>query len=313
MKKFLLSSIFFLLLFNVFHKAWGADFSDDAFYRDNLEHALKKSEEIDSFLSSLTPDQHSLLDKKLKEESRVFENPFAVAFYEPSFILPYYRTGKPFSVLYRDITPGYPEVMHEEFKAKMSILAPVWRPFFKKRFSFNLSYTQLAYWQVFAKSQYFRATNYEPQFFLRNRLAKHWLLDAGLNHQSNGRGSTYERSWNRAFLDLKFSGSKWLVDIKPWILIFQNVSSKQHNPDIAYYLGNEQISASYHYHDQVITLTLSNLESAFKRGSQQLDWNIPMMNKFNLLVQVFHGYGQSLIEYNHKTTSFGLGISLGQW
>ena len=64
--------------------------------------------------------------------------------------------------------------------------------------SLNVAYTQLSYWQVYAKSQFFRETNYEPAIFLSDNFSKiGWVMS--VLHQSNGRGGKLERSWNRYF------------------------------------------------------------------------------------------------------------------
>ena len=49
----------------------------------------------------------------------------------------------------------------------------------------------------------------------------------------------------------------------------------------------------------------------------QFDWGFPLTREARLPVrghlQLFHGYGESLIDYNHKATYVGLGISLEEW
>ena len=45
----------------------------------------------------------------------------------------------------------------------------------------------------------------------------------------------------------------------------------------------------------------------------EADWGFPIANQFRGHVQVFHGYGESLIDYGHKATYVGLGISLLDW
>ena len=55
--------------------------------------------------------------------------------------------------------------MHEEFKAQLSMMVPIIpRLFHNPNASIDIAYTQLNYWQVYAKSQYFRETNYEPEY-----------------------------------------------------------------------------------------------------------------------------------------------------
>ncbi|MFP3353739.1 phospholipase A, partial [Pseudoalteromonas sp. SIMBA_153] len=46
------------------------------------------------------------------------------------------------------------------------------------------------------------------------------------------------------------------------------------------------------------------------RGSEELNWTFPIGGKFIGYTSIFTGYGESLIDYNHKQTRFGIGIAL---
>ena len=54
-----------------------------------------------------------------------------------------------------------------------------------------------------------------------------------------------------------------------------------------------------------------------RRGSLQLDWTYPVKNDQLLglrwYVQLFSGYGETLLDYNHRQTSIGVGLSLFQF
>ena len=274
----------------------------------------KLKEEVDNLRKKLYI-KDSALESKIQAQTQIVSNPYGIAFDEPTYILPYYYTGKPYTEVYpADQNPANQPIQRQEFKAQLSLLFPLWRNLFKGTGLF-VSYTQLSYWQFYAKSQYFRETNYEPAIFLSRHVLANAEWRLGLVHQSNGRGLPYERSWNRAFLDFRISGEKWLASLRGWMLIFKNDSSDIHNPDITDYLGYGRILLAYKIRRQTLSLMIRNaLESGFKRGAIQVAWSFPLFHtKLKGMVQFFSGYGQSLIEYNHYTNSAGVGIALSDW
>jgi phospholipase A1/A2 len=256
----------------------------------------------------------TVLEQKKQDQSQTAKYPSVVNIYRPNYVLPYYHTGRPYYAIYKNETPNNQSVMNDELKAQISLLVPIARHLINnKPLSLNFAYTQLMYWQVYAKSQYFRETNYEPELFIENFFNPYIGGQIGIDHQSNGRGGFLERSWNRGFLQLQFSGAHWLAHIKGWSLIGQADSSDLHNPDIAHFLGYDNVLFSYEYAAVQASVEVQNIESSLKRGFVQVTLSYPLFKSISVYGQFFNGYGQSLIEYNHKTTSAGIGIALNDW
>jgi len=201
---------------------------------------------------------------------------------------------------------------------------------FKTKFAENLfgdngdlwgAYTQSSRWQTFNsdESRPFRETNYEPEVFLlfRNNYSvagwKGRMAGIGVNHQSNGRGDPLSRSWNRVIATVGLDRDNWALVLRPWWRIPDG--NDDDNPDIEDYIGRGDAMLTYARNGHLFTVlgrhTLRGGEQS--RGAIQLDWGFPISRSFRGHVQAFHGYGESLIDYNHRATYLGVGISLLDW
>ena len=139
------------------------------------------------------------------------------------------------------------------------------------------------------------------------------FFNFGFVHQSNGFGNTLERSWNRAYLEAIGSKGNFMISVKPWV-IFHDHSWLDHNPNIGDYLGYLQVLMAYKIDKCVINFRTYGLGvHGGRRTSGELSFSFPLTNYLNGYVQVFSGYGQSLIEYNHRTNSAGIGIAFSNW
>jgi phospholipase A1/A2 len=276
--------------------------------------AEKLSDQVVKMMTSLTSDRRSALENRLRTEKLINDSSLGITFYKPTYILPYYYTGSPYNDIYRNNTPNNQNLSPSEFKFQWSLKLSFLKNLLGNNSSFNVAYTQISYWQFYVNSQYIRETNYEPEVFYSKQIIPNWWTNLGVVHQSNGRGGALERSWNRAYLNLIFSSEHWMVNLRPWILIFKKHSSDLHNPDISHYLGHGDIVLAYKIDGCTFSTTLRNtIGSGFKRPGVELDFSFPIYYTLKGYIQAFSGYGQSLLEYDHRTNSIGIGIALSDW
>jgi len=260
------------------------------------------------------------IDVRLKDMQKEKNSPYTIGLYKPTYVLPLYYTYSPDYAVYNNETPHDQIINKAELKFQISVYFPLWHHIMHKPVSLYLAYTQLSYWQAYNHSAFFRETNYEPEVFLSmtvNRmLLPGWTLQVfnlGLVHQSNGKGGNLERSWNRIYGDFVLSRGNFAVSFKPWY-IFHDSSYEKYNDNMSNYLGHGKLLLIYKLHKFVFSLmSRNNIESAFQRGAVQFTASYPIYKQLRLYIQFFSGYGQSLIEYNHRTNAAGIGFALNDW
>lgn len=180
-------------------------------------------------------------------------------------------------------------------------------------------YTQQSSWQVFnsINSAPFRETNYEPEAFLSLRtdarfLGFDWrLLNLGVVHQSNGRDLPLSRSWNRVYAQFGLERGNLSLFVRPWLRINESASTDD-NPGITNYMGHGDLLAVYHHGKHEFS-ALTRYSSVGNRATMQLDWHFPLLGALKGYVQVFSGYGETLVDYNIRQNTIGVGVSLTQW
>ncbi len=185
-------------------------------------------------------------------------------------------------------------------------------------------FTAKSFWQVYNKdaSAPFRETNYEPELFWAAPLewrpfgADASFLMLGFTHQSNGRGGSLSRSWNRIYANFILERNRFVFSLKPWWRIPEDAKEDpldaegDDNPDIEKFMGNFEFTTLYRRYDHEFGLMFRNNLRSDNKGAVQLDWTFPLWRNIRGYAQYFNGYGDSLIDYDARTERIGIGFLL---
>ncbi|MDN6320023.1 MAG: phospholipase A [Marinobacter sp.] len=265
----------------------------------------------------------NMVDRYMKAEKALFSFSGGFISYRPTYIMPITWMDDPnqAAVSPRLGTTGYDyDLENEEAKYQISFKVPLLTGLLEDRTTLWFGYTQRSFWQVYNQddSAPFRETNYEPEIFLRHQM--NWSLGAvtlsgvtvGLNHQSNGQSEPRSRSWNRVMASAGFTHDRWLFVLEPWYRIPED--SEDDNADIERYLGHANYNIVYKLaEDRTFSLKLMNNLRSDNRTSIEFGYSFPMGDTIKGFFQYYNGYGESLIDYNHRIERFGLGIMLNDW
>ena len=204
-----------------------------------------------------------------------------------------------------------------ESKFQISLKTKIFHGMFDGKMDLWMGYSQTAYWQIYntERSRPFRELNYQPEIIANFPVNfpilgfKTKMIGAAIIHESNGQSDPISRSWNRIAFHAAFEKGNWQVMLKPWIRIGSKIDD---NENISDYIGRGEADITYDWGRQRFrAIARHSLNLGDKsRGSLQLNWSFPIFENFNGHFQLFDGYGETLIDYNHRQTTFGIGVSL---
>lgn len=187
------------------------------------------------------------------------------------------------------------------------------------------AYTQQSHWQILngALSRPFRETNYEPEIYVNYLYplgtgSPLKMLGLGLVHQSNGQSNPLSRSWNRVYLQggLTLSDDLSLL-LKAWHR-FKEDPAEDDNPGIQDYIGRAEATFNWAPWEDKRWQTAVRLRHSLNphsaHGSAQVELSFPVFQpRMRGFLQLFRGYGETMLDYNHLQTSFGLGVGILNW
>lgn len=218
------------------------------------------------------------------------------------------------------ITPEGINYDNMELKFQLSFKTKVLQKVLWGKADLWVAYTQKSFWQIYNTelSRPFREINYEPEVILNFPVKfrffgfKTRMVGISFNHLSNGKSEPFSRSLNRIILHAGLERKNWTVYVRSWYGMSDYGSD---NPDISDYMGRTDLNVIYAKNGNVFSFIGGyNLNfNSNPRGSSEFSWSYPIKNNLKGFLQVSHGYGESLIDYNHSQTTVGVGVSLIEW
>ena len=198
-------------------------------------------------------------------------------------------------------------------------------------YPFNLGvymgYTEIAFWDIYKESSPFREFNHNPEVF--------WLIKENNNifantdllfidfikvspyeHMSNGRDGDNSRSIDRCYGEIQASvGEKvnFGLRIKGWYFY----DKARENHDIDEYAG--------HYECETFVAVIGDTGKefplyklyvkggtgdSFDKGWVEGGFIFPILTAYvqpRIMINVFHGYAESMVDYNKKNTQVRIG------
>ncbi len=217
-----------------------------------------------------------------------------------------------------------------QFSLKYQVFSPTNR-WARPSTNFYLAYTQTSFWDLLSSDPSFYDTSYKPSAFLyfqdilrgRTNETAHLDLQGGIEHESNGRGGTSERSLYTTYLQptitFDLPGSvKLSLSPRAWMYV---IDLSANNPDMAKYRGYADLHSTLSWKENRRLNRGYILETTFGIGdtgshsslkfdfsfslSQWIGWFTPRIH-----AQYFTGYGQTLRQYNQNSHGLRAGISL---
>jgi len=252
---------------------------------------------------------------------------FELRTFNPNFILPVHHSSnintQPSSPSRGAATP-LESSKPNEVKLQLSLRTKLLEDFLLDG-DLWVAYSQTSLWQAWNSedSSPFRSTNYKPEVFYILPWKDKWdflpgdaqvrFAKAGLAHESNGQRKPDSRSWNYIY----FGGAAewgpviWETTWKQWI---NETGDEDDNPDLVRYRGNFENRFSWRDSLSTFSLTRITRELSWDKGSWQFDFTHPVNSSkpdgLRFYIQFFSGYGETLLDYNHRQNRIGFGFLL---
>lgn len=293
--------------------------------QERQQHSADEPARAVEHAAATAAQAEGAVEKRLALERYSHDNPFVLTPHRPNYLLPAVYTTHP------DTTSlGEDEdLQHTEVQFQLSLKVLVAENLIGHNGHLSFAYTNHSFWQAYNRdvSAAFRESIHEPELFIT--FENDWKVFGArnsanqfiLNHQSNGRGGEFSRSWNRLMFNSIWERDNLVLSFMPWYRIPEDEKDSpgdpvgDDNPDIEKYLGNFELRSIYQIeHGQTLSLMLRNNLRSDNKGAVEIGYSFPFgSTKLKGYLKYFNGYGESLIDYNHHIQSIGVGLLISDW
>lgn len=239
-------------------------------------------------------------------KEKVVPEPSRISKHKDNFFMPYYKEGTVNQARFLPLNPNGKELSDTLIQFQFSFK---YRLFSRSNDDgLYLAYTQKSNWQAYEDSAYFRDNDFNPEVFYKFTMGT-VAFSLGFEHQSNGAGGKNEVSWDRGYIDMKYSGEYGYVRLKPWMRIKDKFD---YNPNIETYLSDGELEIGVYLSKnkenelKVLMRNITDSEYYFYSAS----WSFPIISGLKGYLKYEDGYGLSISNYNYKTDAYGAGFSL---
>lgn len=283
--------------------------------------ALANDEEVE------TVEISEFINQFWELESSAKRGTFILRTHQPNFFLPAHYTS---SINRQPTSPsrGAGELQdnfgNTEIKLQISLRTKLMENVLLPNADIWAAYTQTSLWQAYNSkdSRPFRSTDHNPEIFYTVPVAEHWdilpgsarlrMLTAGFAHHSNGQSEPLSRSWDYTYLGATAEWNRFMLQSR-WKQRINETGDDDDNPDLVRYRGNVETTITWLPGRASASVALRTRDFSSQRGSVQVDLTYPLTNQADGLrayLQVFSGYGETLLDYNHRQNRIGIGFLL---
>lgn len=273
---------------------------------------------------ALGTEQLGAISKRMIKERQTAFNPYVITPHKMNYILPVTLTDNINQEAYDSFSNWAEHLKDAEAKFQISLKVPLTTGnVFNKGDQLFFGFTLESWWQLYTESisRPFRETNYQPEIFYFMPMNWHPFdtnsgVSFGFEHQSNGRSQLISRSWNRIYANFLFEKNNFALSFRPWYRIPEGdkvttiSATGDDNPDIDDYMGHFELGLAYDWREGYEISMKLRENFARHHGAIELGFTFPLWGKLRGYAQYFNGYGESLIDYNHKQQRIGIGFAL---
>ncbi|MFC3094847.1 phospholipase A [Alteromonas sediminis] len=270
-----------------------------------------------------TTNSSGIISRRINSERQTQHEPFVITPHKMNYFLPAISTTEINRTVYEGVNGIADNLEDLEAKYQLSLKVPLnASSILIDGDGLYAGFTLQAWWQIYADdiSKPFRETNYQPELFYFapvgwQPFGGNTSVMVGIEHQSNGRRQALSRSWNRVYASFLYEKDNFAMALRPWVRLSEDPKTSEFdaegddNPDIDDFMGHYELGMVYNWNSLELSFTGRRNFSTHK-GAAELGLTFPLWGKIHGYATVFTGYGESMIDYNHKQTRVGLGIAL---